>query len=190
MDFSTADADARHAPLRRISILIALGATIAPAVVGDGSTVLFRKDAGAFVITAFIEHMPARAGAIDLSALVQRATGGSTVLDAVVMVRLKQTSGEKITEIVAPATHDRATNKLLYASHVTLASAGAWMLSIDVSSKEGTGAASGELNVLPAEAPAETYWPYVAMVPLLILAFVVNRWLRRKRNVASPRARP
>ena len=151
---------------------------------------LFRKDAGPFVITAFVDHVPVRVGSADLSALVQSASGGSTVLDATVMIRLRQSGGEKITEIVAPATHARATNKLLYAAHVTLPAPGPWMFTIDVTRKDASGSASGELDVLPKEAPAENYWPYFAMVPLLVLAFAFNRWLRRKWNIRNPRARP
>ncbi len=91
----------------------------------DGGTLLFRKPAGPFVLTAFSSPAPLRVGRADLSIMVQKENDQSTVLDAVVSVRLKRSVGGTIVEIVAPATHARATNKLLYAANVTLPSAGA-----------------------------------------------------------------
>lgn len=150
---------------------------------------LFRKRADPFLVTAFSEPVPVRVGAADLSVMVQNVNDRSTVLDASVSVRLKKSSAGRVVEIIAPATHGRATNKLLYAAHVTLPSAGQWQLSVDIKKAPAAAAASSELNVLAQEAPAETYWPYFAMVPLLIALFVFNRWLRRKWRT-SPQARP
>ncbi len=159
-------------------------------VFGDGGTMLFRQQAGPFVITAFAEPAPVRVGVADISTMVQRETDQSTVLDAKVSVHLKQSAPGKIVELVAPATHANATNKLLYAAHLNIPSTGEWTLSVDVSEKQGAALASTEINILPPEPAGETYWPYFLFVPLGILVFVLNRWLRKKFGVRNPRARP
>ena len=173
-------------PARSISLII-LAAAVAFA---DGGVMLFRKQADPFVITAFGEPEPLRAGAVDLSVMVQNARDLTTVLDAKVNVRLKRSSGGAIMEVVAPATHDRATNKLLYGAHVTVPSAGVWQMSVDVNQGKIAAAASGEIHVLEAEEPAKTYWPYFAMVPAVVLLFVLNRWLKKKWLARSRQARP
>jgi len=151
---------------------------------------LFRQDAGPFIVTAFSDPAPVRVGSADLSVMLQKASDQSTILDATVSFRLRKSQTGTITEVVAPATHARATNKLLYAAHITLPSSGHWQLLVDIKQGGVTVAASSDLYVLPEEPPAENYWLVFAMVPLLILAFVINRWLRRKWGVRSPRARP
>ncbi len=150
---------------------------------------LFRKRADPFLVTAFGEPVPLRVGTADLSVMVQNAENRSTVLDANVSFRLKKSSTGSVVEIIASATHARATNKLLYAAHVTLPSAGEWQLSVDVKNGAAAASALSELNVFAQEAPAETYWPYFVIVPLLAVLFVLNRWLRRKWR-RSPQARP
>lgn len=157
---------------------------------GDGGSVLFRKQAGPFMVTAFAEKLPVRAGAADLSVLVQRVSDESNVLDAQVNVRLRQSAGGKIEEVMAPASHSRATNKLLYAAHITIPSAGLWTLSVYVSGKNGSGTASGDLNASPPQSPAEANWPYFVLVPVMIVLFILNRWLRKKWRAKNPPARP
>lgn len=151
---------------------------------------LFRKRADPFIVTAFGEPVPLRAGIADLSVMVQKEADRSPVLDAAVSVRLKKSSAANITEIVAPATHSRATNKLLYAAHITLPSAGEWELSVDVKQQAASAVASGEIAVAPQQAPETAYWPYFAIVPLFVVLFILNRWLRSKWRVRNPPARP
>jgi hypothetical protein len=151
---------------------------------------LFRKQAGPFVITVFSDPSPIRAGRADVSVMVQKPGDQNAVLDAVVTLKLKRSAGGTITEIVAPATHARATNKLLYAANMTAPSAGEWELSAVVKQGNATATASSEISVLPQESPRATYWPYVVMVPLAVLLFALNRWLRSKWGIRSPRARP
>jgi hypothetical protein len=194
LDPVPADADAWHVALkhqlRRKGAACTLAVFAAAIVFADGSVMLFRKRADPFIVTAFGEPVPARVGLVDLSVMLQRANDHGTVLDASVMLRLKKSSTGTITEVVAPATHARATNKLLYAAHVTLPSAGKWQVSVEVKQGNATASVSGAMSVLPQEAPATTYWPYFVMVPLFVLLFILNRWLRRKWGVRNPQARP
>lgn len=151
---------------------------------------LFRKQADGFIVTAFGEPAPLRVGTADVSVMLQSASDQNTVLGATVNLHLKKSSPGSVLEVLAPASHAHATNKLLYAARVTLPSAGEWQLSVDV--KEGNGAASaaGEINVLPPAPAAATYWSYIAIVPIFVLLFVLNRWLRRRWGIRSPQARP
>jgi len=152
----------------------------------DGGTVLFHKPAGDFDITVFSKSEAVRAGMNDLSVMVQRGDH-STVMDATVLLHLelKQTSGD-ILRLTSIATHAKATNKMLYAAPLNIPATGTWRLDADVSSQGRNGVATGELQVLPPLPPVVNYWPYVAMVPALGVAFLINRKLRERYR---PRAK-
>jgi len=186
LDFIPADADARHDSLRRIAgRFSAIGVMLlwaAAVLFADGGTLLFRKPAGSFVVTAFSEPAPMRAGKADLSVMVEKTGDQSTVLDADVKLRLKKTEAGSIVEIVVPATHGHATNKLLYAASLTLPSTGMWRMTVDVREKGEEASAAGDLDVLPAEPPLMAHWPLFAVVPLMILFFLLNQWLKSRRN--------
>jgi hypothetical protein len=146
----------------------------------DGGTVLFHKPAGDFDVTVFSKSEAIRAGVNDVSVMVQRGDH-STVMDATVLLHLelKQTSGD-IMRLTAIATHAKATNKTLYAVPFNIPATGHWKLDADVTSQGKNGVASGEINVLPPLPPVVNYWPYVAMVPALGVAFLINRKLRQR----------
>jgi len=143
---------------------------------------LFRKQAGPFLIAAFAQPTPVRVGTADISAMVQRVTDQQTILDASVNIHLRQSTEGRIVEVVAPATHANATNKLLYAAHVKIPSSGTWTVSVDVNAKQGAGLAAGDVDVLPQQPAGEAYWPFLVFVPLAIALFALNRWLRARRR--------
>lgn len=161
-----------------VVILAAAGALLA-----DGGKMQFRKQAGPFVITLFSSPEQPRVGNTDLSVMLQKAAGQSTILDAEMKLHLIKTETGTITEIMVPATHARATNKLLYAAAVKLPSAGRWRIEVLVNEGGNSAEVSGNLNVLPPQAPLAIYWPYFALVPLVALLFAANQWLRRNRRV-------
>ncbi len=148
----------------------------------DGGTMQFRKAAGPFIVTVFSEPVPVRAGTADLSVMVEKDADRTTLLDAHVMLRLRRTASGSIVEVAAPATHEHATNKLLYAASVSLPSAGVWQMTVDVREKGDSASASGDLHVLPAEPPVKEHWPLFAVVPLMVLLFALNQWLKSRRN--------
>jgi hypothetical protein len=150
----------------------------------DGGTVLFHKPAGDFDITLFSKSEAVRAGLNDLSVLVQRGDH-STVMDATVLLHLeqKQATGD-ILRLTAIATHAKAANKTLYAVPFNIPATGVWRLQADITSQGKTGSASGEISVLPPLPPVVNYWPYVAMVPALGVAFLINRKLRQRYRPA------
>lgn len=156
----------------------------------DGGRLILRKPAGPLIVSVFSAESPVRVGTSDLSVMVEKASDESPVMDAKVMLRLTRGTAGAVTEVAAPASHTKATNKTLYAAQVTLPSEGVWRLSADVTANGKTDEVSADLNVLPPAPPAQKYWPYFALVPLAVLLFAFNRWLRRRRDFIHPRARP
>ncbi len=155
----------------------------------DGGSLIVRKQEGPIVISVFSAETQIRAGTADLSVMVQNSSDQSAVMDAIVMLRLTSSTGGNVTEVAAPATHTKATNKTLYAAQMTIPYSGVWRLSAEVTAGHETAGVSADLDVAPAAPPIQRYWPYFALVPFVILLFVFNRWLRSRRQVvkASPR---
>ena len=155
----------------------------------DGGTLVLRKQAGPLMISIFSSHETLRVGPNDFSVMVQKADDHSTLLDATVKVRLTTVTSDGISELYAPATHANATNKLLYAAAVNVPSTGAWKLVADVETKQGNAEVVGEVHVLPPQPPILAYWPYFAVLPLILILFVLNQWLKRKRGATRSRGR-
>ncbi len=122
--------------------------------------------------------------------MVQKAKDQSAVLDAGVKLHLARSTRDQVFEVMVPATRGQATNKMLYAAHVNLPSAGEWRLEAEVTVQGENAEVSGNITVLPAEPPAMAHWPYFALIPAAILAFALNQWLKRKRGLRHPRALP
>ena len=172
------------------AIILAWFLAMAALVFADGGSLIVRKQEGTIVISVFSAETQIRAGTADLSVMVQNASDQSAVMDAIVMLRLTSSTGGNVTEVAAPATHAKATNKTLYAAQMTIPYPAVWRLSAEVTAGHETAGVSADLDVAPAAPPIRRYWPYFALVPLVILLFVFNRWLRRKRQIISRQARP
>ncbi len=137
----------------------------------DGGSILLRQQSNGLLITVF--GTP-QVGPNDFSVLVQDASDRSPILDATVDLRLAHN--------LKPATHQQATNKLLYAASVDLFHPGRYSLQVNVS-RNGQGASiNGEIDVPPPAPPWISYWPYFALVPAAILLFALNQWLKAKRD--------
>jgi hypothetical protein len=173
----------RHgrASQRRLRACVVLPAAVllaaATAAWGDGGVVRLKQAAGPFVITIFTAPTPLRAGTADLSVLVQRRTDEEPVLDAQVTMTLSAVSGAIIG---ATATHEQATNKLLYAATLSLPAPGAWQLQVAVRREPEAASVSCELTAAPPSPPLLAYWPYLALPPVVIGLFVVHQWLSRR----------
>jgi hypothetical protein len=154
-------------------------------VFADGGAVVFRGAAGPFDVAILSKSDAIRVGPNDLSVMVQK--GQTNVTDASVQVHFTRNAGGEIERLTALATHAKATNKTLYAATLNMPSPGLWRLSVDVSAAGEKGTAADNIHVLSALSPAATYWPYIAMVPFAALAFVLNRWLRKKMGVGRYR---
>jgi len=163
--------------LRAFVLLTGLSAACIP-LLADGGTLQFRKAAGPFTVTLFTAPVPLRAGVGDFSVLVQDEQDNALV-DGSVTIQLSKADER---DIVAKATTAQATNKLLYAARVELPSAGKWEVRVQVRREGLAGSASGGISVLSEEPPVVTYWLYFAVVPVGILLFVLNQWLKRKQR--------
>ncbi len=167
-----------------------LGVLLTAVAFGDGSVVLFRQHVQPFEITVFTEHTPVTVGQSNLSVLVQKAADHSDVPDARVTLRLQKEEGGKIVEVVAPATHAKAANKLLYGANITLPSEGNWAFTADIEAQGARVAMPAQLAVGEPESPLKQKWPLIAFIPVAIILFVINRRLRRRWRPTYPPARP
>jgi hypothetical protein len=149
-------------------------------LLGDGGTVVFHKPAGDFDVTVFSKSEAVRAGLNDLSVMVQQRSDNSAVMNATVLLHLQRNQSGQITRLTAICRHDKATNKLLYAASVNIPSTGTWSLEADVASGGRNASAYGSIDVFAPLPPVVNYWPYVAMVPALAVAFIINRKLRAR----------
>jgi hypothetical protein len=186
--FITANANARHAALKRISGGLLLGLSVAiRLMVADGGVAQFRSQAGAFVVTVFSAPVPLRVGLSDLSVMVQNADDRTDVLECDVMLHLSK-PGEQ--EVTIAATRAQANNKLLYAAHPVFQSAGKWKVSVEIKAKGQTVRVNGEVTVLPELPPLIAYWPYFAVLPVAVALFALNQWLKATRKVRNPQELP
>lgn len=163
---------------RSFRIATAALLTVIP-LFADGGAVLLHKSAGQFVVTVF--GTP-QVGTSDLSVFVQNAQDRNPVLDAEVTLRLGGAS--------VRATHEAATNKLLYAANVELSHAGRTHLEVTIERAGERVVIEGDLDVMPASPPILAYWPYFALVPTAILLFALNQRLKNKRRVSRLAVRP
>ncbi len=169
--------------------IVALALLARIMLLADGGTLILQKQAGPLTISIFSSPEPLRTGPADLSVMVQKSVDKSSILDADVKLHFTHASPDGIMEVFAPATHANATNKLLYASRVNIPTQGIWKLTATVVSKLGTAEVAGEISVMPPQSTMLRYWPYFALVPLIILLFAVNQSLKRKRKSGHRRAR-
>jgi hypothetical protein len=163
--------------------LLALFAT---SLWADGGKVLFQRKAGSFTITLFAAESPVRVGRPDLSVMVQNTADQSPVLDAQVVIRLIRRQSTSITEVSAPARHEKATNKLLYAAAMDLDTPGQYRAEISVQTKSASALVTGDLEILPPEPPLLAHWPYFLALPVVALLFVLNQRLKKKRRALNP----
>lgn len=165
---------------------LVLAFLLAASLYADGGKVLFQRKAGAFNITLFAAESPVRVGKPDLSVMVQSSSDQSPVLDASVQLRLVRHDANAITDITAPAKHEQATNKLLYASTLDLNTPGRYRAEISVQTKKESALVTGDLDILPPEPPLLAHWPYFIALPIVVLLFVLNQRLKQKRRAVNP----
>jgi hypothetical protein len=138
----------------------------------DGGAVLLRQQAGPFLVTVF--GTP-QVGLTDFSVLVQNASGLSPVLDVDVDIYVAHN--------LTRATHQQATNKLLYAATIHFFRPGPYSMRVNVARNGEGGSIYGNITVAPATPPWISFWPYFAVVPAAILLFALNQRLKAKRRV-------
>ena len=171
-------------------VLAAAAFFLSQLAVADGSHVLLHQQVSPFTITLFAPGNEITVGRTDLTVMVQNAVDNSNVPDAHVTLRFKRNEAGTITEVVAPATHSKATNKILYGAAVTLPSEGQWNCSIEVDGEGKSVSVLARLSVGPADAPLSEKWPLIVFVPVAILLFILNRRLKRRWRPTYRPTRP
>jgi hypothetical protein len=146
--------------LRALGVLFLLaGWTLA--TYADGGAVLFRQDAGAFIVTLFATSLPLHAGPADLSVMVQDRATGDVLLDP----QVDLTFGDETVRL--------QPNRLMQSATVTFAHAGAWKLNLRVHRGSETAELSTECTVEPDHSRARIVWFYVLLPVAIILLFLV-----------------
>ncbi len=136
---------------------VAIGSMLSADARADCGAVRLREAVGGFTLTLFTPPDPIAAGPIDVSVLVQDRTG-APMLDGLVKLRLTSPSGNADRVLEATATHDAATNKLLYAAWINVG-AGHWDVRVIV--QHGGETARGDVpsTMVPATMPLADYCP-------------------------------
>lgn len=159
---------------------------------GDGGAVIAQETTNNLVVTVFASPAPLRAGPADISVMLQDAATGQPVLDRKIVVSVSAIdasagtawvppccSMEKSSDAV-PATRANAQNKLLHAANVIVPSAGQVAVAVRI---DDSGPVITKLDARPPLPPAAAYWPYLAIPPLAIGLFAVNRRSQRRSKL-------
>jgi len=142
--------------------------------------------AGPFTITLFAAPAVLGVGPADLSVLVQSRPDDASVLDARVAITAVPPEGTTAAPVTVDATHDAATNKLLYAATVTLPVPGTWTARVVVQRDAERADVACELPVVPAAGTLARIWPYLAVPPLAVSLFALHQWLLARRRPVAP----
>jgi hypothetical protein len=152
---------------------------------GDGGRLQLNQIVGPFEVALFTAPTPLRAGAIDVSLLVQEAGQHTPVLDAQVTLVARAENaidGER----VATAVRGAATNKLFYTALIDIPAPGRWRLTADVRAGERAASVSCAVDIAPPQSPLVAFWGYLALPAVAIALFALHQWL--KRSVVSRRS--
>jgi hypothetical protein len=134
---------------------------------------------GGYRITVFTAPTPFRAGAVDVSTLIQDALTGDPMTPVQVTVRMSQT-GRLALEY--PATTDAATNKLFYAAQFELPGPGLWTLEVEVQGSYGRAVIRGELDAAEALPRWRELWPWIGWPALAIMLFGIHQVLASRKG--------
>jgi len=155
--------------------------TVTYIVYADGGIVQWQRTTGPLTVTVFTTEAPLRTGPADISILVESAAGARPVMDAQVFIEL-QNEADGI--VSAEATHRQARNKLLYCSLINLPEAGIWKMKTIVEHGGERVESMGNLTVTGPQPMLLSYWKLIALPPVIIILFIFNQSLRRRRFTA------
>src|SRR5262249_32753240 len=155
--------------------------------VADGGRILLSGSSGGLLVTVFAAPSPLRVGIADLSVLVQE-TAGASGLDAPVTLDLSRIAEPRSrVHLVAPP--GPAPNRLLYAARAERDEAGPWRIAVAVDRGVEEVAFETTFEVAPAATPVARYWPWLAIVPIVVTIFLLHQRLRDRQAARGP-ARP
>jgi hypothetical protein len=153
-----------------------LGTWCAP-ILADGGLLRWSEAKGGYRITVFTSPTPFRAGAVDISVLVQEPSTGNPMKPVIVTVRMTK-PGRLPLEY--RATNQAATNKLFQAAQFELPGPGRWGLQVDVQGSKGRVVIGGELDAAEPLPRWRSLWPWISWPALAIAFFAVHQFLTRR----------
>jgi hypothetical protein len=148
----------------------------------DGGSLRLSGKKGDYQISVFTAPTPFRAGAVDISALVQDASTGDPMTEVQVTVRMSK-SGRLALEY--PATTEAATNKLFRAAQFELPEPGRWELQVQVEGLHGLAVIGGLVEAAEPEPRWQEMWPWIGWPMLAIALFGIHQ-VSVKRKGRSP----
>jgi hypothetical protein len=143
----------------------------------DGGAIRLSEKKGGYRITVFSAPTPLRAGAVDISVLVQDASTGDPLPQALVTVRMVKS--ERLA-LEYPATSETATNKLLRAAQFELPEPGRWAFEVQVQGSHGMAVIGGELEAAEPSPRWLEVWPWIGWPALAIALFGIHQILARR----------
>lgn len=164
---------------------LVLGLWSAPAR-SDGGSMRLTGTRGGYRITVFTAPTPFRAGAVDISALVQDASTGDPMTPVKVTVRMTKPRRLSLEYL---ATSEAATNKLFRAAQFDLPEPGRWGLEVEVQGPHGLAVIDGELDAAEPLPRWRELWPWISWPALAIALFGIHHILARRTGSAGLRGR-
>jgi hypothetical protein len=160
----------------------------------DGGAIRLSEQHGNYRITVFTAPTPLRAGAMDLSVLVQDAVTGELASEVQITVKAAR-RGCPGAALQHSATKDAATNKLYYAAALDLPEPGWYALEVSIAGTMGE--AQLRLDVEAAD-PLPSWlalspwvgWPALAVLLFSIHLLLVRRSVCGAARRENSRARP
>jgi hypothetical protein len=160
-----------------------------PGARADGGAVIAQETANDLTVTIFASPAPLRAGPADISVMLQDAKTGEPVLDRNVVVSVSSLDVSAGAAWVPPccsmesssavrATHANAQNKLLQSANVIVPTSGPVAVAVRI---DDSAPIVANLEARPPLPPAAAYWPYLALPPLAIGLFAINRRARHRK---------
>ena len=147
----------------------------------DGGRLVLAERRDNYTISVFTSPEPLRAGSADISVLLQRAGAGQPIDDAQVFVKLTPQAGVG-PAILATATKNAATNKLLYAALVDIPEPGWWDVEISGMANKQPIQATLALEAGERLPPWLTVWPWFCWPIGVVLLFGVHRLLVARKH--------
>jgi hypothetical protein len=166
-------------------------------VLANGGTIqVSSAQAGPYQVTVLTSPSPMLAGPVDVTVAVSdpRVTDpakDNTVLDAQVAVIVQQVGGGSVPSTF-PATHEQATNKLLYQANVSVPSGGQWQFSVQVAGPDGGGTVQFSSDVgssLFGLDPVQFFLTAFAVLGIIVTGVVVlvrDRRLKARQAATQP----
>ena len=169
----------------------------------DGGVVRLREAKGPLLVTVLTAGEPLQDSPGNVSVLVQRRDSGDAILDATVELVFKapapsaavpvgqlcgasgawppglsSKAGEA--QLTVAAYRNLASNKLLYAAPIRFGIAGNWQLEVLIKHRSNTVRFTCGVPVGPPPRRLLLLAPYLAVPPLFVALFALNRCLRRQ----------